>query len=263
MLHLAVKAFAPGPGAVPGDARRHRPQLRRGDRRSATARSSARRPAGRRPACRTTSTPAASSRTPARAPAATGCRPSRCCAASRSTASTPCSAAPAATRRRPAPRSGCSASATSSASGTRRTSGPSCGASTTAATARASTSGCSRCRTGPSSTSGSTSPTRSIELPVDLLRPPAPGVPPRRHAGWPTRRSSRWPTARRSCEAHRALPHRRRRHLHRRGRVAPPTPSTTVIAEVAATRLTERGATRADDRITEAGMEDRKREGYF
>ncbi len=36
-----------------------------------------------------------------------------------------------------------------------------------------------------------------------------------------------------------------------------------VIAEVAATRLTERGATRADDRISEAGMEDRKRAGYF
>jgi sulfate adenylyltransferase subunit 2 len=36
-----------------------------------------------------------------------------------------------------------------------------------------------------------------------------------------------------------------------------------VIAETALTRLTERGATRADDRISEAGMEDRKREGYF
>jgi sulfate adenylyltransferase subunit 2 len=36
-----------------------------------------------------------------------------------------------------------------------------------------------------------------------------------------------------------------------------------VILEVAASRLTERGATRADDRISEAGMEDRKREGYF
>ncbi|MFD0363389.1 sulfate adenylyltransferase subunit CysD [Nocardia sp. GCM10030253] len=36
-----------------------------------------------------------------------------------------------------------------------------------------------------------------------------------------------------------------------------------VVAEVAATRVTERGATRADDRISEAGMEDRKREGYF
>ena len=36
-----------------------------------------------------------------------------------------------------------------------------------------------------------------------------------------------------------------------------------IIAEVAATRLTERGATRADDRVSEAAMEDRKREGYF
>ena len=36
-----------------------------------------------------------------------------------------------------------------------------------------------------------------------------------------------------------------------------------VIAEVTASRLTERGATRADDRISEAGMEDRKRQGYF
>ena len=36
-----------------------------------------------------------------------------------------------------------------------------------------------------------------------------------------------------------------------------------VIAEVAATRITERGATRADDRLTEAAMEDRKKEGYF
>ncbi len=36
-----------------------------------------------------------------------------------------------------------------------------------------------------------------------------------------------------------------------------------VIAEVGASRLTERGATRADDRLSEAAMEDRKREGYF
>ncbi len=36
-----------------------------------------------------------------------------------------------------------------------------------------------------------------------------------------------------------------------------------VIAEVAASTLTERGATRADDRLSEAAMEDRKREGYF
>jgi sulfate adenylyltransferase subunit 2 len=36
-----------------------------------------------------------------------------------------------------------------------------------------------------------------------------------------------------------------------------------VIAEIVASRLTERGATRADDKLSEAAMEDRKREGYF
>jgi sulfate adenylyltransferase subunit 2 len=36
-----------------------------------------------------------------------------------------------------------------------------------------------------------------------------------------------------------------------------------VINEVGLSQLTERGATRADDRLSEASMEDRKREGYF
>ncbi|MCS6710874.1 sulfate adenylyltransferase subunit CysD [Brachybacterium sp. EF45031] len=36
-----------------------------------------------------------------------------------------------------------------------------------------------------------------------------------------------------------------------------------VVAEVAASTITERGATRADDRLSEAAMEDRKKEGYF
>jgi sulfate adenylyltransferase subunit 2 len=36
-----------------------------------------------------------------------------------------------------------------------------------------------------------------------------------------------------------------------------------VVAEIATTRLTERGETRADDRVTEAAMEDRKKAGYF
>ena len=36
-----------------------------------------------------------------------------------------------------------------------------------------------------------------------------------------------------------------------------------VIDEVATTRITERGATRGDDKFSEAAMEDRKREGYF
>ena len=36
-----------------------------------------------------------------------------------------------------------------------------------------------------------------------------------------------------------------------------------IVAEIAAARITERGATRGDDRVSEAAMEDRKREGYF
>ncbi|SPF67562.1 sulfate adenylyltransferase [Propionibacterium ruminifibrarum] len=39
--------------------------------------------------------------------------------------------------------------------------------------------------------------------------------------------------------------------------------AAAVLAEVAATTVTERGATRADDRLSEAAMEDRKKEGYF
>jgi len=47
---------------------------------------------------------------------------------------------------------------------------------------------------------------------------------------------------------------------------AVPSRATTldeVVSEIAATRITERGETRADDRVTEAAMEDRKRVGYF
>lgn len=47
---------------------------------------------------------------------------------------------------------------------------------------------------------------------------------------------------------------------------AVPSTATTldqVIAEIAGTRTSERGASRADDRTSEAAMEDRKREGYF
>src|SRR5690606_1694977 len=36
-----------------------------------------------------------------------------------------------------------------------------------------------------------------------------------------------------------------------------------VVAEIAVTRITERGQSRADDQFSEAAMEDRKREGYF
>ncbi|MCK0118299.1 sulfate adenylyltransferase subunit 2 [Isoptericola sp. CG 20/1183] len=38
---------------------------------------------------------------------------------------------------------------------------------------------------------------------------------------------------------------------------------TAIVEETAAVRITERGATRGDDKVSEAAMEDRKREGYF
>jgi sulfate adenylyltransferase subunit 2 len=38
---------------------------------------------------------------------------------------------------------------------------------------------------------------------------------------------------------------------------------TRIVAEIAIVRITERGATRGDDKVSEAAMEDRKREGYF
>ena len=44
---------------------------------------------------------------------------------------------------------------------------------------------------------------------------------------------------------------------------SPASTPAEVIIEVAASRITERGATRADDKFAEAAMEDRKKEGYF
>jgi len=41
------------------------------------------------------------------------------------------------------------------------------------------------------------------------------------------------------------------------------TTNEEIVAEIAATRFTERGATRGDDKVSEAAMEDRKKEGYF
>ena len=68
--------------------------------------------------------------------------------------------------------------------------------------------------------------------------------------------------ARTSFKAAGPLPHRRRRHAARR-RWLRRRHGREVIDEVAATRITERGATRGDDKVSEAAMEDRKREGYF
>ncbi len=60
-----------------------------------------------------------------------------------------------------------------------------------------------------------------------------------------------------------ALPHRGRRHAAPRRSLSDADTVEKIIDEVAATRITERGATRGDDKFSEAAMEDRKREGYF
>jgi sulfate adenylyltransferase subunit 2 len=44
---------------------------------------------------------------------------------------------------------------------------------------------------------------------------------------------------------------------------SPAATAAEIIDETAVTRITERGATRVDDKASEAAMEDRKRQGYF
>ena len=122
-------------------------------------------------------------------------------------------------------------------------------------------SACSRSRTGPSSTSGTTSRARSIELPSIYFAHEREVF--ERDGMLYAANEFMPPDGRRAVvHEHGPLPHGRRRDLHRRGRSDADTVDE-VIAEVAATRITERGATRADDRVSEAAMEDRKKEGYF
>ena len=176
-------------------------------------------------------------------------------------ASPPPSVAAAATRRRPAPRSASTPTATSSASGTRRCSAPSCGASTTGASTRASTCGSSRSPTGPSSTSGTTSAARASRSPTSTSRHQ------RRvfeRDGMLLSESEHNPLRAGETVEERTVRFRTVGDLTLTGCVES-TASTIdeIIDEVAVARVTERGATRGDDRFSEAAMEDRKKEGYF
>ena len=98
--------------------------------------------------------------------------------------------------------------------------------------------------------------------PVHLLRAPAPGVRAGRH---PARRQpvrDRGPRTSRCFEA--TVRYRTVGDMTCTGAVESTAATVAeVITEIAATRITERGQTRADDRTSEAAMEDRKREGYF
>ena len=220
MLHLAVKAFWPAPRAVPGDARRHRPELRRGHRVPRPDRREVRPAADRRAASRTTSTPAASveeyaARAPPQ-PAADGDPAAR----------HPREQVRRGVRRRPArrgegPRQGARVQLPRRVrrSGTRATSAPSCGTSTTAATARARTSASSRCRTGPSSTSGPTSATRRSSCP-SLYYAHKRKVVERDGMLLAVNRFIVPEEGENAVRGDRPLPHDRRRHLHRLRRVA-------------------------------------------
>ncbi len=262
MLRLAEKAFCPAPHPVPGDARRHRPQLPRGARLPRPPGRRARRAAGRRERARRRSTAArcASRRT---APA-TGSRP-RCCSTRwRSTASTRSSAAPGGTRRRPGPRSGSSRFRDEFGQWDPKNQRPELwGLYNGRHPRRRERSGSSRCPTGPSSTSGTTSRGSGIELPSIYFAHEREVVRPRRHALRASTSTCRPEAGEEVVVAAGALPHGRRRQP------APPRCASDadtvekVIDEVAATRITERGATRGDDKVSEAAMEDRKREGYF
>ena len=209
----------PGPPAVPGDAHRHGPQLPRGPRLPRPPGRRAGRPPGRgQRAGRHRRRAGGRGDRPPGQP-----QPAADRAAARGHRGEPVRRR---VRRRP-PRRGEGAGQGAGVqlprrvrrSGTRRTSAPSCGASTTGATARASTSGSSRSPTGPSSTSGSTSPTEGIDLPTIYFAHTPPGLPARRHVAG---RHAVVTVARRrgGRGAHGPLPHGRRRHLHRRGRVA-------------------------------------------
>ena len=98
-----------------------------------------------------------------------------------------------------------------------------------------------------------------LELPVDLLRPRARGVRARRDAlrRLGVRRALLGPVRRL-----RALPHGGRHDDHRRRALGGPRRRHGDLRDQR-TRVTERGETRADDRTSEAAMEDRKRQGYF
>ena len=234
MLQVRREGVLARPPPVPGDARRHRAQLRRGHRLPRPPGRRARRRARSWRRCRSRSTRAGSSRRPGPGPAATACRPSRCSTRSRSTASTRCSAAGAATRRRPGPRSGCSRFRDEFGQWDPKNQRPELWNLYNGRhrkgehirvfpisnwteldvwqyiAARASSSRRSTTRTAARCSGATACCSRSTPF-VSVL------------------------DGEEAFEATRAVPHRRRRHVHRRGRVDRRRPSAEVIVEVAAT----------------------------
>ncbi len=137
---------------------------------------------------------------------------------------------------------------------------PELGTSTTGASTRASTCGSSRSPTGPSWTSGSTS-TRAARGALDLLRPQTRGL---RRDGM----IYAWHPDTELIDGEEVFTdivrYRTVGDMSCTGRgISKASSIEEVVLEIAATTITERGETRADDRVSEAAMEDRKKAGYF
>ena len=260
LVHLAVKAFAPAPVPFPllhVDTGHNYPEVI--DFRDRLVERLGPAPGGR-------ARPGLDRRRPAgrarRTAPATRCRPCRCSTRSTSTGSTRCSAAGAATRSAPGPRSGSSRLRDAFGRWDPRSQRPELWNLYNGRHAPG-----EHVRVFPISNWTELDVWRyiqreDIELPSIYYA----------HQREVFRRDGMWLAegpwgGPRGAEAlrddDRALPHRRRRLVHRRRRVRRRRTVDEIIAEVMASRLTERGATRADDRLSEAAMEDRKREGYF
>ena len=192
---------------------------------------------------------------------ATACRPPRCSTRSPPTGSTPRSAARAATRSAPARRSACSRSATTWASGTRRTSAPSCGTLYNGRVRKG-----EHVRVFPLSNWTELDVWRYIA--AERLEVPSIYF---AHARRVIERDgmlladSRFVPRGDDEEPFEAtVRYRTVGDMAVTGAVRSEAETLeAVVAEIAATRVTERGETRADDRVSAAAMEDRKREGYF
>ena len=263
------RAAAPGregvparPVPVPDRARRHRPQLPRGDRVPRPARWPSWASGWSWPRCRRRSTPAGWP-IPGYGPRATGCRPRRCSTPSPSTASTACiggarrdeDKARAKERDLLVPRRlrpvGAAQPAARAVAPLQRSRPP------RRARARLPDLRLDRARRVALHRAPS-----GLELPSHLLRPPARGRRARGHA-----RGRRAVDAARPDEepVGRDVRYRTVGDMTAPARCASEAagPSRRSSPRSAASRITERGATRADDRFSETAMEDRKREGYF
>ena len=105
-------------------------------------------------------------------------------------------------------------------------------------------------------------PPRGDRDPLDLLLPPAPGDPARRHAA--LRESDAVQPKGSETVEEKTVRFRTVGDMTLTGCVESTADTTDeIIEEIAIARVTERGATRGDDRFSEAAMEDRKKEGYF